>query len=89
MTDGFHEADTTTALVDMFRSQFSSVFVNEQLDPQDVVNATQNVPSFPTSGVQFAITNVAVIAAGKDLKSSTGSRSTISLNIFTFLYEDL
>ncbi|XP_062715023.1 uncharacterized protein LOC115256208 [Aedes albopictus] len=72
MTDGLQEADTTTAIVDMFRSQFSSVFVNEELDPQDVANAAQNVLSFPTSGVQFAITNDAVIAAGKDLKSSTG-----------------
>ncbi|XP_062713911.1 uncharacterized protein LOC134290735 [Aedes albopictus] len=69
MTDGFHEADTTTAIVDLFRSQFSSVFVNEQLDPQDVTEATRNVPSFPASGVQFAITNDVVIAAAKDLKS--------------------
>ncbi|XP_062703885.1 uncharacterized protein LOC134286296 [Aedes albopictus] len=71
MTDGFHEADTTTAIVDLFRSQFSSVFVNEQLDPQDVTEATRNVPSFPASGVQFAITNDVVIAAA-NLKSSTG-----------------
>ncbi|XP_062701125.1 uncharacterized protein LOC134285094 [Aedes albopictus] len=63
MNDGLREADTTTDIADMFRSQFSSVFVNEQLDPQDVTNATQNVPSFPASGLQIAVTNDAIIDA--------------------------
>lgn len=72
MSNGLIDADSTTSIADMFRSQFSNVFTNEQLGPDDVVTATQNVPHFPAVGLQFAITNDAVVSAGKEMKSSTG-----------------
>ncbi|XP_055526921.1 uncharacterized protein LOC129719552 [Wyeomyia smithii] len=72
LTDGLLEAESTVDIADLFRSQFSSVFTNELLDPQDVAAATRNVPRLTASDLQIVITDDMVKAAGMDLKCSTG-----------------
>ncbi|XP_062541607.1 uncharacterized protein LOC134209633 [Armigeres subalbatus] len=72
MTDFLAEAQTTNNIANLFRTQFSSVFTNEYLDPQYVVIATRNVPSLPAARQPLVITNDSIIAASKKLKSSTG-----------------
>lgn len=72
MTDGSIMADSTTDIANLFRTQFSNVFTNEHLSPQDVADATANVPRISASLQQFSISDDMIIAAGKQLKSSTG-----------------
>ncbi|XP_055632923.1 uncharacterized protein LOC129773349 [Toxorhynchites rutilus septentrionalis] len=72
LTNGLMEADTTTDIADLFSSQFCNVFVNEHIDPQDVAASTRNVPRLLASELDFVITDDRVIAATKNMKTSTG-----------------
>lgn len=72
MTSGMHVAESTTEIAGLFRSQFSSVFSFDCLDPQDVADATENVPRYPVLGEQFLITGNMVKSACIELKSSSG-----------------
>lgn len=74
MTNGVFEADTTTEISHMFRSQFSSVFTSETLGTHEIEAATCNInPQFSGTSVQFAITVDMIISAVNELKCSTGT----------------
>lgn len=73
MSNGTFEADSTAGIADLFRTQFSSVFTDELVDPRVIDEATRIVPQLPTSVQRFYVTDGMVKSAGKKLKSSTGS----------------
>lgn len=73
MTDGVREANSIVEIADLFRSQFSSVFRDEVLDAGDIEAATSNVPVLSVVSSPLTIQSDMVIAAGKQMKISTGS----------------
>lgn len=72
MTNGTIEVDSTANIAELFRTQFSSVFTNEQLSLEELEAATRNVPRMPTTNNEVYVTSAMVISAGNRLKSSTG-----------------
>lgn len=71
MTYGNAEADSTGDIAELFRLQFSSVFVDEQISAHDVALAVSNIPDSTPSGGPFTVNEDMVVSAGRQLKNST------------------
>ncbi|XP_055522392.1 uncharacterized protein LOC129716582 [Wyeomyia smithii] len=73
MTNGTIEVDTVEDIADLFRTQFCSVFSEENLNAQDVANATSSIETMRLFGSSFTINRDMVIEAVNQLKTSIGS----------------
>lgn len=72
MTNGSLEADSIPEIAELFCAQFSSVFVNESLDIEDIAAATRNITQHSTFSTQLFITEDMILWAAKKIKNSTG-----------------
>ncbi|XP_055527663.1 uncharacterized protein LOC129720238 [Wyeomyia smithii] len=73
ITNGTIEVDTVESIAELFRTKFCSVFSEENLNAQDVANATSNIQTMRLFGSSFTINRDMVIEAGNQLKTSIGS----------------